>query len=50
MNQGIHGIDLLLYLLGDAKVVHATSKTRLHVLEVEDASVAMDTVRQALTK
>ena len=41
MNQGIHGIDLLLYLIGDAKVVHAKNCTRLHDIEVEDASVAM---------
>lgn len=41
MNQGIHGIDLLLYLLGDAKVVHAKNCTRFHDIEVEDASMAM---------
>ena len=41
MNQGIHGIDLLLYLVGNAKVLHAKNETRLHNIEVEDASVAM---------
>lgn len=41
MNQGIHGIDLLLYLAGNAKVVHAKNSTRLHDIEVEDASMAM---------
>ncbi|MBQ3541733.1 MAG: Gfo/Idh/MocA family oxidoreductase [Oscillospiraceae bacterium] len=41
MNQGIHGIDLLLYLVGNAKVVHAKNCTRLHDIEVEDASMAM---------
>ena len=41
MNQGIHGVDLLLYLMGDAKVVHAKNLTRFHDIEVEDASVAM---------
>ncbi len=41
MNQGIHGVDLLLYLVGGAKVVHAKNVTRLHDIEVEDASVAM---------
>lgn len=41
MNQGIHGIDLLLYLVGGAKVVYAKNCTRLHDIEVEDASMAM---------
>lgn len=41
MNQGIHGIDLLLYLLGNAKVVYAQNRTRLHDIEVEDVSMAM---------
>ena len=41
MNQGIHGVDLLLYLVGGAKVLHARNCTRLHDIEVEDASVAM---------
>lgn len=41
MNQGIHGIDLLLYLAGNAKVLCAKNKTALHNIEVEDASVSM---------
>ena len=41
MNQGIHGIDLLLYLVGGAKVVFARNYTRFHDIEVEDASMAM---------
>lgn len=41
MNQGIHGIDMLLHLVGDAKVVRAKNVTRHHDIEVEDASVAM---------
>ena len=41
MNQGIHGIDLLLYLVGGAKVVYAKNSTRFHDIEVEDASIAM---------
>ena len=41
MNQGIHGVDLLLYLVGDAKVLCAKNKTHFHDIEVEDLSVAM---------
>lgn len=41
MNQGIHGIDLLMYLVGGAKVVYAKNCTRLHDIEVEDVSIAM---------
>lgn len=41
MNQGIHGVDLLLYLAGNAKVICAKNQTRFHDIEVEDASVAM---------
>lgn len=41
MNQGIHGVDLLLYIVGDAKVVYAKNRTRFHDIEVEDASVAV---------
>ena len=41
MNQGIHGVDLLLYLAGDANVICARNRTRHHNIEVEDSSVAM---------
>ena len=41
MNQGIHGVDLLLYLVGDAKLLCAKNKTHFHNIEVEDLSVAM---------
>jgi len=40
MNQGIHTIDLLLYLLGDVKEVQARAATALHAIEVEDTLVA----------
>jgi predicted dehydrogenase len=36
MNQGIHLVDLLLWLLGDAGEVCARSDTLLHGIEVED--------------
>ena len=41
MNQGIHGVDLLLYLAGDIKSVHAISKTLVRKIEVEDTLSAI---------
>ncbi len=40
LNQGIHTIDLLLWLLGDVRRVWARSATLLHEVEVEDTLVA----------
>ena len=40
MNQGIHGVDALLYVLGDAKLLSAKVKTIYHGIEVEDTAVA----------
>jgi UDP-N-acetyl-2-amino-2-deoxyglucuronate dehydrogenase len=40
MNQGVHTVDLLLWLLGDVKRVFAKSATALHKIEVEDTIVA----------
>jgi|SRR5215472_3741536 len=40
MNQGIHTVDLLLYLLGDIERVQAVTKTALHKIESEDTCVA----------
>lgn len=41
MNQGIHGVDILLYLMGNARVLHSKNKTAYHNIEVEDQSVSM---------
>ena len=41
MNQGIHGVDILLYLAGNAKVLCAKNLTCFHKIEVEDCAVAM---------
>ena len=41
MNQGIHGIDLLLYITGGAKLISARVKTSYHDIEVEDTAVAL---------
>lgn len=40
MNQGIHAIDLLLWLAGEVSTVSAKVQTRLHDIEVEDNAVA----------
>jgi len=40
MNQGIHTVDLLLWLLGDVDRVYATTRTALHDIAVEDTAVA----------
>jgi UDP-N-acetyl-2-amino-2-deoxyglucuronate dehydrogenase len=40
INQGVHTIDLLLWLLGDVVRVQARSATLLHKIEAEDTAVA----------
>jgi predicted dehydrogenase len=40
MNQGIHTVDLLLWLMGDVERVYARAVTALHRIEVEDTVVA----------
>ena len=41
MNQGIHGIDLLQWLMGGVQAVSAFAATRAHTgIEVEDVAVA----------
>jgi UDP-N-acetyl-2-amino-2-deoxyglucuronate dehydrogenase len=40
MNQGVHTVDLLLWLLGDVERVYAKSVTALHTIESEDTLVA----------
>ncbi len=39
MNQGIHGVDLITYLLGPVKSVFGKIQTKLHTIEVEDTAV-----------
>lgn len=41
MNQGIHGVDLLQYLMGRVKSVFAFSKTLVHNIETEDTLTAV---------
>ena len=41
MNQGIHGIDLLLHIVGSATVLKGRKKTLCHRIEVEDTAAAL---------
>lgn len=41
MNQGIHGIDVLQYLVGPAKSVHGMCRTLVHNIDVEDTANIM---------
>jgi len=41
INQGVHTIDLLLWLLGDVVRVQARTATQLHNIEAEDTAVAI---------
>ena len=41
MNQGIHGVDLLLFLVGDCRVLRGNVKTMHHNIETEDAATAI---------
>jgi UDP-N-acetyl-2-amino-2-deoxyglucuronate dehydrogenase len=41
MNQGIHTVDLLLWLLGPIVSVRGSTATRAHRIEVEDTAVAI---------
>ncbi len=41
MNQGIHGIDLLLHIAGSAAVLKGCKKTLSHRIEVEDTAAAL---------
>jgi len=40
MNQGVHTVDLLLWLMGDVERVYARTLTAFHQIEVEDTVVA----------
>ena len=41
MNQGIHTVDLMLYLLGPVVSVSGLAATRFHTIEAEDTATAM---------
>jgi UDP-N-acetyl-2-amino-2-deoxyglucuronate dehydrogenase len=41
MNQGIHTVDVLLWLFGDVVRVTGRTSTRVHAIEVEDTAAAL---------
>src|SRR5262249_14486399 len=41
INQGVHTIDLLLWLLGDVVRVQARTATQLHSIEAQDTAIAI---------
>jgi UDP-N-acetyl-2-amino-2-deoxyglucuronate dehydrogenase len=41
INQGVHTVDLLLWLLGDVVRVQARTSTQFHKIEAEDTAVAI---------
>jgi UDP-N-acetyl-2-amino-2-deoxyglucuronate dehydrogenase len=41
MNQGVHTVDLLLWLFGDVSKVVASIRTAQHAIEVEDTALAI---------
>lgn len=41
MNQGVHGIDLILWLVGDVESVFARCETLTRNIEVEDTAIAL---------
>lgn len=41
INQGVHTVDLLLWLLGDVRRVKGTTATALHAIESEDVALAL---------
>jgi len=41
MNQGIHGIDLLRFMMGPVKIISAMTRTLVRRIEAEDTAVAI---------
>ncbi|MBO7149169.1 MAG: Gfo/Idh/MocA family oxidoreductase [Clostridia bacterium] len=41
MNQGVHGVDMLLYLAGNAKVINSKGKRLFHDIEFDDTVISM---------
>jgi len=45
MNQGVHGIDLLVWVMGDVQSVYAKAEAKARDIEVEDTCVALLTFK-----
>jgi UDP-N-acetyl-2-amino-2-deoxyglucuronate dehydrogenase len=45
MNQGVHGIDVLAWIMGDVESVYAKAQAKARDIEVEDTAVALITFR-----
>jgi UDP-N-acetyl-2-amino-2-deoxyglucuronate dehydrogenase len=45
MNQGVHGIDVLAWVMGDVKSVYAKAEAKVRDIEVEDTCVALVTFK-----
>lgn len=43
MNQGVHGVDVLAWVMGDVKSVYAKAEAKVRDIEVEDTCVALIT-------
>ena len=41
MNQGVHGVDLLLYIMGDVKSVYGNARTLVHNIQTDDTTAAV---------
>jgi UDP-N-acetyl-2-amino-2-deoxyglucuronate dehydrogenase len=41
MNQGVHGVDLLLFIMGDVKSVYGHARTLVHNIETDDTTAAV---------
>ena len=45
MNQGVHGIDVLAWIMGDVESVYAKAQAKARDIEVEDTAVALVTFK-----
>ena len=45
MNQGVHGIDVLVWIMGDVESVYAKAEAKVRDIEVEDTAVALVTFK-----
>jgi UDP-N-acetyl-2-amino-2-deoxyglucuronate dehydrogenase len=45
MNQGVHGIDVLVWIMGEVESVYAKAEAKVRDIEVEDTAVALVTFK-----